>query len=777
MSRVRALISSFAVIQALSLTLWSFNSGHPVCTSGQQPARADLQLDTALRPNGDAAPPPYLTNQASGLLGIDRNAASRQYSAGNSKAAGRAGAGVGFTVRPSDEQIGNHLQQRTGRVYSTDKSRWDYYDGPPVPAWWEKSMARTEFPNCQLHGMGPVLPDSNNPFAEDWEVLRLNELGLQYVWTYFNATEYPDPGKFEVDGWTVKNREDGQAADASAAAGNEQHGNTASNDTAGAAQPANSPTASVNPPTDTVKDQAAATGYDDYNSGSSSQGTNGDAWDFTSHVYPLNVPEEVLLALVPKVYDVFLFNNELEMLEVRLNELDPVVDKFVIVDSPFDHQLRPKKSAIDAQFFKDPRFAPFKDKIVHVSLETLDGSDGWARERWSRTQSYIRAHHAVNMLPGDLVILGDLDELPRGSIINSLKRCKGWTSPRTLRTHHFYYSYEYRADFDWFYPSVIRHYPVGHLKYADANTIYENVDRNLGGSAIVNAGWHCSWCFGTMEGFLGKITTYAHTEHNREHVKDPRHIVSSILLHLDIADRGYLYYFDLRVQTDDEVPQRFRQDESIMDMPSWIATARPQHLSHLWDRWGWAEKLGYDPEEIVRTKHKEYEEIEAEEAARIAREEQEQQEKLAREMEAEAIASMEAIQSASTSETTDASAVPAADGTLPDTGSTSAPPPSSDHIPSNPFPKGPNDASEQLPVSPNPVAPLPAFKRQRKHGPIGTDEQGGFFVDAKQQPIQETAPTAAGKPVELAQRKGESAGKPAAPAGGVNKPAVEQAGK
>ena len=34
-----------------------------------------------------------------------------------------------------------------------------------------------------------------------------------------------------------------------------------------------------------------------------------------------------------KVYDCFLFFNELDLLEIRLNELNDVVDKFVIVES------------------------------------------------------------------------------------------------------------------------------------------------------------------------------------------------------------------------------------------------------------------------------------------------------------------------------------------------------------------------------------------------------------------------------------------------------------
>ena len=36
---------------------------------------------------------------------------------------------------------------------------------------------------------------------------------------------------------------------------------------------------------------------------------------------------------MPKIYDCFTFFNEMDLLEIRLNELDPVVDRFVLVEA------------------------------------------------------------------------------------------------------------------------------------------------------------------------------------------------------------------------------------------------------------------------------------------------------------------------------------------------------------------------------------------------------------------------------------------------------------
>jgi beta-1,4-mannosyl-glycoprotein beta-1,4-N-acetylglucosaminyltransferase len=43
-----------------------------------------------------------------------------------------------------------------------------------------------------------------------------------------------------------------------------------------------------------------------------------------------------------KVTDSFIFFNELDILEIRLNTLDPYVDYFIIVESSVTHTGNPK---------------------------------------------------------------------------------------------------------------------------------------------------------------------------------------------------------------------------------------------------------------------------------------------------------------------------------------------------------------------------------------------------------------------------------------------------
>lgn len=67
-----------------------------------------------------------------------------------------------------------------------------------------------------------------------------------------------------------------------------------------------------------------------------------------------------------KIYDIFNFFNELELLDIRLHILDPYVDYFVIVESTLTHSGKPKEL-----FYENnkERFKQFEHKIIHYVIE------------------------------------------------------------------------------------------------------------------------------------------------------------------------------------------------------------------------------------------------------------------------------------------------------------------------------------------------------------------------------------------------------------------------
>jgi beta-1,4-mannosyl-glycoprotein beta-1,4-N-acetylglucosaminyltransferase len=117
----------------------------------------------------------------------------------------------------------------------------------------------------------------------------------------------------------------------------------------------------------------------------------------------------------PKVYDCFLFYNELELLDIRLHEMAPYVDHFVIVEAKetFRGRKKPLYFAENAH-----RFKPFEDKIIHVVIEDLQQTDDpWDREHYQREQIMrgLKGCHAK-----DIILISDVDEIVKGSRIPEL---------------------------------------------------------------------------------------------------------------------------------------------------------------------------------------------------------------------------------------------------------------------------------------------------------------------------------------------------------------------
>ena len=111
------------------------------------------------------------------------------------------------------------------------------------------------------------------------------------------------------------------------------------------------------------------------------------------------------------IYDCFTFYNELDLLKIRMDLLDPYVDYFVLVESTRTHRGESKEL-----FFYNNRddFEKYKDKIIYVcpedsSVPTYKGDGDWSLENYQRN---CILHGLKNCSPEDIIIISDLDEIP-----------------------------------------------------------------------------------------------------------------------------------------------------------------------------------------------------------------------------------------------------------------------------------------------------------------------------------------------------------------------------
>ena len=135
-----------------------------------------------------------------------------------------------------------------------------------------------------------------------------------------------------------------------------------------------------------------------------------------------------------KIFDCFMYFDEDIVLEVRLNFLDKFVDKFVIIESTYNHNGEKRTLLFDINKFKK-----FKDKIKYITtndipsgIEKIDTKDkeseiyrksifnALKRENLQRNQIQKGLTEASNE---DWIIISDLDEIPNLAKIN-LKNIK-----------------------------------------------------------------------------------------------------------------------------------------------------------------------------------------------------------------------------------------------------------------------------------------------------------------------------------------------------------------
>lgn len=118
-----------------------------------------------------------------------------------------------------------------------------------------------------------------------------------------------------------------------------------------------------------------------------------------------------------KVIDCSLFFNEFDLLEIRLNELSDVVDRFVIMEatSTFSGLPKPLHFARNRE-----RFSAFADRLRVVTVrDEIDRSEStWSRQARQRN---ALAEGFADASGDDIVILSDADELVSPAAIIGLR--------------------------------------------------------------------------------------------------------------------------------------------------------------------------------------------------------------------------------------------------------------------------------------------------------------------------------------------------------------------
>lgn len=277
------------------------------------------------------------------------------------------------------------------------------------------------------------------------------------------------------------------------------------------------------------------------------------------------------------IVDAFTFFNELDILELRLNELAPVVDRFVIVEANRTHKgtLKPLHYAENKA-----RFAEWEEKIVHIVCPLADDGDGLpAIRRREMTQRNWILKGIQDCQDTDIILISDCDEIPRSHLVSMVARdvADGMVLAFIQKLYYFNFN-TYAAQRPWPGTRMCR--------VADARALSPHIIRNSMGQFdahypidrhVMDGGWHYSY-FGGTEKIQQKMTEFLHQELVTPENTTPAAIEQKIAAGVDIWGRAGEQEFTIGAAND--LPYTV-----LRDLPKWAPHFHPAFAPVFHENW------------------------------------------------------------------------------------------------------------------------------------------------------------------------------------------------
>ena len=226
--------------------------------------------------------------------------------------------------------------------------------------------------------------------------------------------------------------------------------------------------------------------------------------------------DSVMLRPAPRrIIHGFPFNSEFDLLEIKLEEMGDVTDVFVVVESNYTNHGDPKERVL-LNRLQQGFLQKWHHKLVYIGLDHFPQSaqqDGWLGDELPRLHAVQQGLRQLdNILPDDLFLLTDVDEVVRAEVLWFLKLHGGFPTPLGLALWQTMYGYQ------WRFPSygawsTVAAVPVrmirqvvrlrgskGHSKAVLRAALHGELEAPLGTPRWPSrpqehfAGWHCAWC-------------------------------------------------------------------------------------------------------------------------------------------------------------------------------------------------------------------------------------------------------------------------------------------
>ncbi len=213
-----------------------------------------------------------------------------------------------------------------------------------------------------------------------------------------------------------------------------------------------------------------------------------------------------------KIYDTFLFLNELDLLEIRFHQHYSFVDYFVICEAATTFTGEAKSKIF---LENKARFEPFLDKVIYLPLDEFPSHLNTGERDAYQREFLLKG--LTEAAPDDLIIFSDLDEILEQRAIEEAKHFDGVSHFRT-KIFQFYLNMPMPGD--WLAPYALqaRHIPKlaidcpfegGSLTYARFHMARMCDTNGIPLQVVNNAGWHFTF-MGGFDIVKAKLRAYAH---------------------------------------------------------------------------------------------------------------------------------------------------------------------------------------------------------------------------------------------------------------------------
>lgn len=232
------------------------------------------------------------------------------------------------------------------------------------------------------------------------------------------------------------------------------------------------------------------------------------------------------------IVDCFPFFDELDLLEIRLHELKDVVDVFVLTESPYTFTGIEKPLYFEEN---KKRFEGFN--VVHPVYKPHGKCSPSMYEVIQKQYNLGVAFELMN--PGDIIAHGDVDEIPRASVVKGALK-EDWQAARFVMELYYYYM-------NCVCTTSREHKNTRFVRYTSP-FIYISSQKFEVDKKYYDSGWHFS--------FLGdikhKLEAYNHApEYNKPPFNTPEHIKKCREQGLDLIMRKGKKKLNFEFITDD----------------------------------------------------------------------------------------------------------------------------------------------------------------------------------------------------------------------------------